>query len=471
MKFFMFLVFLFGFLFPALSHASQPNIIVILTDDQRDADPLDRMPNTQALLADQGLRFTNSFVVNSICCASRTTFLTGQYSHNNGVWNNVSLPDHPGGFVSFAGDNNTLPVWLHAAGYRTGLIGKYLNGYGDVNQTYIPPGWDYWWGVLTLDHYQEYYANDNGTVRYYGDGDANYQTDVISGLVQSFVAASNQPFFLEITGVAPHGGFPGGAQPPPPSRYIGYFSDLPLPQPPSFNEGNISDKPDYLQSIPKMHAPSINLATGSYRARARTLLAVDDMVGALVAELQSLGELDNTYIIFMSDNGYMNGEHRLFNTKQLDFEESLRVPLVIRGPGVPVGETRSQLVTNLDVPATIVELSGAVPGRLADGRSLVPMFTDASAPWRSEFLIEGNDSIELYPAFGYFTGVRSTTAMYAEHTDLHSVYLGNEFYDLVLDPYELEGSATRTKYKSTVATMKAQLSSLSSCVGGGCWVP
>jgi N-acetylglucosamine-6-sulfatase len=351
---------------------SAPNIVVIMTDDQRDADPLERMPHTESLMVEQGLRFTNSFAVNPVCCASRVTFLTGQYSHNNNVWDNQP-GERPGGFQDFMGDDNTVACWTQAAGYRTALIGKYLNGYGrKKSRHYIPPCWNYWWGLTKPFRYYDYEVNDNGTVKRYGTKEKDYQEDVVSGLAQNFVASSTQPFFLWITGIAPHGGYPGVNVPVPPKRYKGVFKDLALPQPPNFNESDFSDKPKFMQNhLPLMDKAAIDLARSSYRRRAETLLAADDMVGAIIAELQSKNLLNNTYIIFTSDNGFFNGEHRIPVGKHLVYEEAERVPLVIRGPSVPAGETRDQMVSNLDVVATIVELTGAVSGRSTERQPCV----------------------------------------------------------------------------------------------------
>lgn len=462
-------------LIPFFSSTGQaaPNIIVIMTDDQRDADPLERMPNTQALLVQQGLRFTNSFAVNPVCCASRASFISGQYSHNNGVWDNKP-GERPGGFKAFHGDDNTVACWTQAAGYRTGLIGKYLNGYGmSESKNYIPPCWNYWWGLTSPFRYYDYEVNDNGTIHTYGTADEDYQEDVVSGLAQQFIANATQPFFLWITGIAPHSGYPGVNVPEPPRRYKGVFKNLELPRPPNFNEADFSDKPRFMRNhLPLMDGASLKLAKQSYRRRAETLLAADDMVGAIVNELQSMGLLDNTYIIFTSDNGFFNGEHRMPVAKHLVYEEALRVPLVIRGPSVPVGEVRTQMVSNLDVTATVTELAGATAGRAPDGRSLVPLFTSSDPPWRTALLLEGDD---VLPAgkdivYGYYSAVRTGAYKYAEHVNTKERYVGNEFYDLAGDPYEVDSRPDDPDYQQVIDQLRPLLANLRTCQGDTCWV-
>lgn len=464
----------FALLFiPISGMSAAPNIIVIMTDDQRDADPLERMPNTQALMVQAGLRFTNSVAVNPVCCASRASFISGQYSHNNGVWDNKP-GERPGGFKAFHGDDNTIACWTQAAGYRTGLIGKFLNGYGKAaSKTYIPPCWSYWWALTTPFRYYDYEVNDNGTIKTYGDADEDYQEDVVSALAQQFIANSTQPFFLWVTGIAPHSGYPGVNVPEPPRRYKGYYKNLQLPRPPNFNEADISDKPRFMRKhLPLMDRAGIKLATQSYRRRAETLLAADDMVGAIIGELQSMGLLENTYIIFTSDNGFFNGEHRMPVAKHLLYEEALRVPLVIRGPSVPAGEIRTQMVNNLDVTATVVGLAGATPGRAPDGRSLVPLFTSADPPWRTAMLLEGDDVLPEGKdiVYGYYSAVRTADYNYAEHVNDKEVYTGNEFYDLVADPYEVDSRPDDPNYQQVIDQLKPLLANLRGCQGDTCWV-
>jgi len=460
--------------FWAGSSAAKPNIVVIMTDDQRDIDPLERMPNTTALLTQQGIRFVNSFVVNPVCCAARASFLSGQYSHNDGVWDNQG-GERPGGFKAFKGDDNTIACWLQQSGYRTALIGKYLNGYGAVAKHYRPPCWNEWWGLVRPFRYYDYEANHNGVMEKFGKGRRDYQEDVVSGLTQKFIAGGDQPFFIWITGIAPHGGYPNVNTPDPPKRYKSAFKTLELPQPPNFNESDVSDKPKFMRNhLPVMDHSAVKLSTQSYRLRAETLLAADDMVGAIVNELKTKGLLENTYVIFTSDNGFFQGEHRMPIGKHLLYEEALRVPLVIRGPQIAANETRTQMVLNLDVTATIVDLAGATAGRTLDGRSLVPLFSAPDTPWRTGMLVEGVDVVpangEGGTIFGFYSGVRTPAYIYGEHVNRKETYDGNEFYDLGADPYEVLSRPKDPQYKAVIDQLKPLLANLRTCQGEACWV-
>jgi arylsulfatase A-like enzyme len=457
------------------------NIIVLMTDDEDAGSTLSLLPNIQSFIK-QGTNFTNAFVVNPVCCASRATFLSGQYSHNDNVWSNGEGP-RPGGFGAFTNDANALPVWLQQSGYYTGMIGKYLNNYGVQNPNYVPPGWNVWNGLVdpTTYRYYDYTFNENGNLVTYGEDPSDYQTDVISNKVVNFIdsqASSTQPFFLWVTGIAPHWGSPGGYVPTPPPRYVGYFSGLTAPQGPSFNEKNISDKPQFFQdNMPRMNKKAINAVNADYEARAETMLGVDDMVGRVMDELQATGKLDSTYVVFVSDNGYFNGEHRLPNSKYLLYDESIRVPLAIRGPGVPAGQTRSNLVANIDLPATIIDIAGATAGRSQDGKSILPIITDPNAPWRTGLLVEGLDELPGHGlngeggVFGYYAGIRTPDYLYAEHVGVSgTTTMATEFYDLTKDPYELQSQQNNKNYRATVKTLSGQLATYETCAGKDCFI-
>ena len=471
--------------------ATPPNIVVIMSDDQDYGSTLTRMLNVRSYMMAQGVTFPNNFAVNPVCCASRSTFLTGQYSHNDDVWTND--PDGPrgGGWISFQPhESNTLAVWLHNAGYRTSMIGKYLNGYS-MNDPEIPPGWDDWRVLIEpyVYYYWGYKMNENGTLVSYGTDDPSYQTDVISNKAVAFIESmknSSQPFFLEITGIAPHvggsGRVPGNnSYPVPPPRWDGYYSGLPLPHPPSFNEADFSDKPQFMQdNVPLLDQAGIDSVTTSFRKRAETLRGVDDMVKAVLDELSSSGKLNSTYIMYVSDNGYFQGEHRLPQGKYLDYDESIRVPLIIRGPGVAANIVKTQFTSNVDLTATILDWAGARAGNPQDGQSLRPLLSNRNPIWRTAFLIEGADMLPFFGGgglYGYYSGIRTADYVYVEHTKRDDGSpMGTELYNLGADPYEINsiqivnGNTIDRRYQSALRTLKRELAALRTCVSTACFI-
>jgi arylsulfatase A-like enzyme len=268
--------------------------------------------------------------------SSRATFLTGQHAHNHKVLNNVG----PTGGYRRLDHTNTLATWLQAAGYYTAHIGKYLNGYGvQVPRTTIPPGWTEWYGTPDPDAYAfyNYSINENGTLVFYGEGEENYQTDVYARKATDFIqrmAAQTTPFFLSIAPLPPHED-PNEAKfttvtpgPEPAPRHKGLFQNESLPRPPSFNEADVSDKPAMIRALPRLSSTKINSLTTAYRRRLESLLAVDELLKAVMDTLAATNQLDKTVVIFTSDNGYLQGEHRLAspNAKVFLYEESIRVP-------------------------------------------------------------------------------------------------------------------------------------------------
>ena len=324
---------------------ARPNILLIETDDQT-LENQRVLRNVNSLIGAQGVTFDSSFVSYPLCCPSRATTLTGQYAHNHQVLNNTRATG--GGYYRLDG-SNSLPVWLQRAGYATVHLGKYLNQYGSRNPTEIPPGWTEWHGLVdpTTYRFYNYTFNDDGIVHPHGNSGADYQTDVISSMAQEIIrrrAASPQPFFMWTAFLAPHAGQPREADDPqgletpaPAPRHKNAFASEPLPRPPSFNEADVSDKPAGIRGRGRFDQGLINRITELYRQRMESLLAVDEGVAAIMQALQQTGELDSTLVIFTSDNGYFHGEHRVPAGKVLVYEPSIRVPLLMRGPGIPGG--------------------------------------------------------------------------------------------------------------------------------------
>jgi arylsulfatase A-like enzyme len=442
------------------SSAVRPNVLVLMTDDQT-VESMRVMPNVKTLIADQGVTFDNSFVSYSLCCPSRSTFLTGQYAHNHGVWGNTA----PNGGYYKLDSTNTLPVWLQRSGYQTILLGKYLNQYGTRNPREIPPGWGQWYGTPDPSTYRylNYQINENGNLVQFGNAAADYKTDVESRLAVDLIsrqAADPRPFFMWVAFLAPHSGNPrdaddpsGIATPSPAARHKNRFANEPLPTPPSLNEADMSDKPAAMRNRPLLTPARLAAIRESYQQRLESLLAVDEAVAQIVNELTRIGKLDNTYIIFTSDNGFFHGEHRVAAGKVLLYEPSIRVPLLIRGPGIPAGRHRSQFVANIDLAPTIVQATGAQPGRVMDGRSLIPFAKD-------KLLQSGRDILLETPTYA---GVRSPNWLYAEH-----VTGEKELYNLARDRYELNSLQTNPDYDRMEANLAMRLARLRQCKGAVC---
>ncbi len=442
------------------SSAVRPNVVVLMTDDQT-IESMRVMPNVKTLIADQGVTFDNSFVSYSLCCPSRSTFLTGQYAHNHGVWGNAA----PNGGYYKLDSTNTLPVWLQRGGYQTIHLGKYLNQYGTRNAREIPPGWGQWYGTPDPSTYRflNYTINENGNLVQFGTAAADYKTDVESRLAVDLIsrqAADPRPFFMWVAFLAPHSGGPrdaddpaGLATPSPAARDKNRFANEPLPMPPSFNEADMSDKPAAMRNRPLFPPARINAIRESYQQRLESLLSVDAAVAQIVNELARIGKLNDTYIIFTSDNGFFHGEHRVAAGKVLLYEPSIRVPLLIRGPGIPTGQHRSQFVSNVDLAPTIVEATGAQPGRVMDGRSLIPFAKD-------KLLQSGRDILLETPTYA---AVRSPNWLYAEH-----VTGEKELYNLARDRNELNSLQANPAFDPMEANLAARLARLRQCKGAVC---
>jgi arylsulfatase A-like enzyme len=433
----------------------QPNIVFILTDDL-DFALAQKMPNLRSLLVEQGASFENAFASQSLCCPSRATVLTGQYAHNHGIKDNKP-PE--GGFQKFRNEGleeDTIAVRLQQeGGYRTAYFGKYLNGYpGAEPASYVPPGWDEWHGKLLETLYYGYGINHNGEVVSYGSETEDYFTDVLSRQAMEYVrnaASDPNPFFIHLAPEAPHG------PATPAERHKDAFADEEAPRPPSFDEENVSDKTSWIRKADRITEDEASEIDTYHRKRLRSMLAVDEMVASLVEELESTGELDNTYIFFTSDNGWFEGQHRIRKEKDRPYEESARVPLFVRGPGVPAGAGVENLVLNTDLAPTFAGLAG-LKEFPADGRSLAPLLKDKDHTWRSAVLLEGFVG-HKFRAYG---AIRTETYKYVEYDNGEK-----ELYDLTNDPYELE-SIHESADPSLLEDLQARLEELRDCAYEGC---
>lgn len=418
--------------------ALRPNIILILTDDQR-YDTFDVMPAVSAL-RDESIRFTNAFVTNPLCTPSRTTILSGRYSHATGVMAN-HLPD-------LLDDSDTIATWLAAAGYTNALLGKYVNNVEFLGLT-PPQGWHEWKSFLDPSggEFYGFRLNDNGVSRTLGG--SRYSTDWLRNEAIRFIKRNaDDAFFLMYTPFAPH------SPAEPAKRHDGDLVSYPLHRPPSFLD-DVTDKPAWVQFYKFIAPPNIADAIDDYRERElETLLSVDEAVDKILRRLEKLGLTDNTVVVFTSDHGILWGEHWL-REKFNPYEESIRVPYTVRYPRrYPLPDTRTQMVLNQDLAPTFAEFAGAAAPPDLDGVSLVPLLESSATPWRDEFLIETLGEFITQPS----DSVRTETFKYIDTDAANGVT--QELYDLVADPYEQTNLADDPAYAATLADMIARLDAL-----------
>jgi len=430
--------------------APRPNIVLVVTDDL-DVPTTLELPRLPDLMANRGLTFTRAYAAQPLCGPSRASILTGQYSHNHGVVDNEPPTQ---GFVAFRRhEAQSLGPWLKAAGYRTSLVGKYINGYAwGTGTDYIPPGWDDWYGHLTATEdgrYYNYWVNDNGKVERFGERPEDYSADVETRRAVRFIreaAGRPEPLFLYLGPQAPHV----------PSTYAErHGSDFPrglAPRVPSFNLGDVTLKPSWVRQLPLMSEADIELADRLQRFRLRSLRAVEEMVESVLLALAETGRAENALLVFTSDNGLLMGQQRAVRRKANPYEESAGIPLIVRGPGVPVGRTDA-LVLTIDLAPTLLELAGAPVPDSVDGRSLVPFLRGAPpASWRTEVLIENGDTRSL----------RTPEWMY-NHQDTEEF----ELYDMRADPYQVK-NLYRTAQPALLESLRKRMQALAECRGASC---
>lgn len=403
----------------------RPNFLVIITDDQR-FDTMQYMPETQKRIFDEGVTFSEGFITTPFCCPSRASIFTGLYAHNHYVHRNddpLLLP--------------TLVEDMHKNGYYTGLVGKYLNSWDGEKR----PEFDYWVSFFggTVPTYYDPNLNINGK----WEKKTGYMTYLFEDYVKEYLdLATNQrkPFVLFFAPNAPHAPYT------PLKEDKELYQDLPPYSPPNFNEADISDKPASISWKPPFTEGDITQIENIRRRQILTLTSLDRSIGAIMEKLKESGELDNTVVIFISDNGMHWGEHRLGTVKSSIYEESVKVPFAIRYPPlIPQAYTDDRIVANIDIAPTIYELSETRMPKIVDGLSLVDLFT-GNEPWRSYILLEA------WPERGHWTAIHTGDAVYVETDDDIS-----EFYDLNADPYELENGINDPKYQSIIFELKGIL--------------
>jgi N-acetylglucosamine-6-sulfatase len=435
---------------------SKPNILFILTDDL-DAESVEHMPTVQKELIEKGTTFENGILTLSDCCPSRATILRGQYAHNHGIGIGVRGQNRAESFRELGLENSTVATWLNNAGYETALMGKYLNGY---DYSYVPPGWDNWYAGVGRDVWS-HCLNENGEKRCHRD---QYPDALLTDKAEKFIQDNKNspaPLFLWLSFSAPHG----------PAFYLrqdrNKFSDTPLPKSPSFNEKDVSDKPSWVKSQPLLTTEQIESLTIFYRNQLRSLQTVDRAVGRLVDALADTGRLDNTYLVFWTDNGLHRGQHRLgalktSSGKTTPYVEDIRVPLIVRGPSVSQAVESQDLILNTDIAPTFAELGKVQVPDFVDGRSFAPLLIGETPPWRTAGLIENRTSRKLRrPAY---TGIITENRTYVEYENGEK-----EFYYLEADPHQLENVYSDTD-SALITELESRLEALEDCAGEECRV-
>lgn len=416
-----------------------PDVVLIVTDDQR-FDTLWAMPEVSERLVAEGVTFADAFVVNPICCPSRASILTGDYSHTTLVYGQIP----PFGRFEWFDDASTLATWLDDAGYTAGLFGKYLNGYQHAALTgYVPPGWDRWVAFVRPDTF-DYALTIDGDVERVG---REHSTELLADEAVRFVLAADGPLFLVYSPWSPHAPATSSA------AHAEAFADLEPARPPSFDEADVSDKPAWVRDLDPL-TPSEEAALDDLRIREhRALLGVDEAIGRILDALEARGRLENTLVVLTSDNGLLHGEHRWVK-KEAPYEEAIRVPLVLRwdAGGWDAGaELDGVLALNVDLAPTIADVAG-IPHPPTDGRSLLRVIDDPDAAWREDFLIEHLEGTNPIPTY---CAVRSERWKYVRY-----VTGEEELYDLEADPFELENLAADPARVSVLQERRGRLREL-----------
>ncbi len=516
---------------PPVQNTKKPNILYVLADDL-DMQTMTQLPKLKALMADKGMTFDNSFVSLSLCCPSRAATLCGQYAHNNGVFtNDATNTDGTNGaltaFLKAGDDKNTMAVWLQNAGYRTALMGKYLNGYDSDKGvgTALPPGWSEWAVPFDGNPYSQYNytLNANGVrekhylpyctsqgkgpncevpgaanTSTFADRQEHFMMNVLEKKATDLITRSSKdgtPFFLYLAPYAPH----DPATPAPKDEKLitdaSWLASHPLPKSASFNEADITDKPTWLKPFTNtlLTPGSISEITDLYHKRVISMYAVEDMLSDLIATLDKNGQLDNTYIVFMSDNGFHLGQHRLEQGKLTEFDTDLRVPLIIRGPNVPAGSKSTQLVANVDITPTFLSLANVKIPASVDGRSFKETLLGGTSVPRNALLIEhakaptkeslqklsantderrdtATQSAPLQKAelVGEYRGIRTPQYTYVHYATSPKFPLGEEeLYDNVNDPEQLTNVADGAG-ATFMALLRKWTADLAGCKGEQC---
>jgi arylsulfatase A-like enzyme len=438
---------------------NSPNIVLVLTDDLS-LNLISHMPHVLGLER-AGVSMSNFHVVDSLCCPSRSATFTGEYPHDDGVYRNSGSDGGYRAYNAHGDRQKSFGLSLQHVGYRTALMGKYLNGYQPTDG--VPPGWDDW--DVAGQGYPEfnYSLNENGKVRHYGSKPTDYLTDVLSSKADDFVrssTAARQPFMLEVATFAPH-------KPSTPApRYANAFPGLRYPRTPAYDTLP-SNPPAWLRGSPPLTGPQQTFIDQQYRKRVQADLSVDDLIANLQRTLQATGAARDTYVVFNSDNGYHMGEYRLLPGKQTAFDTDTHVPLVVTGPGVPHGVVMPQLASNIDLAPTFEQLAGATIPKTVDGVSLAPLWHGRTpASWQQYVLVEHHGPADARNDPDAQTRRSGAPPTYSSVQSADAVYVRyrsgqQEYYDLRTDPYELHNDAAA----GVPPAMTEALRTLTACHG------
>ena len=447
----------------AQAPARPPNIVFILVDDMRWDDfaagghPFIETPNMDRL-AREGIRFLNAFAATPLCSPSRASLLTGQYAHTNGIIDNTARPSH---------NLPVFPIDLQRAGYTTGFFGKWHMG----NDASPRPGFNRWVALPGQGEAVDPHVNIDGQSQQL----KGYVTDLLTDHVDEFIRSAStagKPFLAYLAHKAIHPNItqrddgslvtvsdqPGGFVAA--DRHRGRYKGLAMPRRPNAFKPPV-DKPALMRKIGTLPPLGRQTATtdDEIRGRLEMLLAVDDSLGRIMATLEKASALDNTVIVFTSDHGYFYGEHGLNEERRLAYEETIRIPLLIRyPPRVKAGSVASELVLTIDLAPTVLSLAGLTPPATMEGRSLVPILNGEPRDWRKSFLVEyyGDTVFPRVLTMGY-SAVRTDRYKYIEYRELQNM---DELYDLQADPYEERNLISESAAAPILERLRKELAGL-----------
>lgn len=443
------------------------------------------MPRTRRIIGERGATFESALSTNPMCCPARAVLLSGSESHNNGVWSNSGSN---GGYGPLGGGTR-LPEWLQAAGYRTAFMGKHLNGFREQEASQ-EPGWNVLDGLIKgVYSYRSFVTWNDGRPRRVSDYVANYLQDSADEALERFERQDSDPFFMWVSHVGPHNARANRCSgkcwgpPVPAGRDRGTFAGIASPTRslPSFNRRNDDSRPPFLRRLSRVSRREVDRL---HQRRVETLQSIDRSVAHLARSLEAAGELDETVLIFTSDNGYMLGQYRYIG-KRLGYDDSLRIPLLIRGPGVRGGMSVTGAATTADLSRTIVDLAGATSDRPVDGVSLVPSLSTGRTSRESalvqtgaSYAGEGDGYLSAEPSDrGWlYRGYRDDRWTYVRYPDPSGddTPAFEELFDRLEDPYQLTNLASDPAHLAVLEEARRRSAELERCAGISCvqtWGP